>query len=224
MRIEQTINNKHNAVTIGRNTDSIIYTENDTVSRDHAVIRWMNGNYEIEDRKSTNHTKINDGPKLVPYKSFPLRVGDIVTCGKFKIWVDSDEEPATLPKNQTEFEEMQNQIRALTKFQEFHQNCAEQINLLKKQNQINQNTIDMYDDKQKKLKEALTHLQSQLEHYRKENQKKSDENNHILKQVEAQRKQLGKKAEIASKNQKENRKLKVQIGQLTSKLEDTKKE
>lgn len=65
---------------IGRDETNTVYlTEDQYVSRHHARVMLMQGNYFVEDLESTNGTLFNGEPLV---KRKPLKIGDCVTIGK----------------------------------------------------------------------------------------------------------------------------------------------
>jgi len=56
------------------------------VSRMHAMIKIVNQGVVISDLGSSNGTRIN-GQKIVPHIDYPLKHGDVVALGKFKIQI-----------------------------------------------------------------------------------------------------------------------------------------
>lgn len=67
---------------IGREIGAVSYcmAESPRVSRRHAVFQMENGQWNIIDRNSTNHTYLNDR-LLDPGVSCPLRDGDQIRLG-----------------------------------------------------------------------------------------------------------------------------------------------
>ena len=56
------------------------------ISRRHAVIRRMDGGYEVLDLGSVNGTWLND-ERLVPHKSYPLASGSHLRLGSMRLFV-----------------------------------------------------------------------------------------------------------------------------------------
>ena len=73
--------------TIGRATECAICLNNQSVSREHAVLRYGDDGLTIEDRKSKHGTKVN-GVAIPPQMPLPLAEGDTVLCGPVRIDVD----------------------------------------------------------------------------------------------------------------------------------------
>ena len=51
----------------GRNADQEIRIVDDMISRQHAVLRYFNGTWHVEDKKALNKTYIN-GVELIPHQ------------------------------------------------------------------------------------------------------------------------------------------------------------
>ena len=66
---------------IGRLQDNDIVIDNLSVSRKHAVIKSTKEGYTVTDLGSKNGTFLNDQP----IKSAPLKDGDVITIGKYRI-------------------------------------------------------------------------------------------------------------------------------------------
>ena len=65
-----------NIFTIGKENESdFIVSNNKAISRRHAVIEKINGNYYLTDKKSTNHTYLN-GEILEPERAYVLSDND----------------------------------------------------------------------------------------------------------------------------------------------------
>jgi len=82
---------QRNVVTIGRNADCIIQTNNASVSREHAVVMFQNGAYMVQDPPPgppTNGTYIN-GQRLRPGEVGRLSQGDELRCGNFSIRLEA---------------------------------------------------------------------------------------------------------------------------------------
>ena len=62
---------------IGRDTHNELVIEDDTISAEHAFIDVRNGRYWLEDRRSTNGTRLND-ERLAPNTPTQLKGGDHV--------------------------------------------------------------------------------------------------------------------------------------------------
>ncbi len=65
----------------GRHPDSEMFLEHITVSRHHAEIRWLDGEYWIIDAGSLNGTYVN----RVKIQSVPLTHGDDIQIGMFRL-------------------------------------------------------------------------------------------------------------------------------------------
>lgn len=68
-------------VAIGRSSESDIFLDDITVSRKHALIRRVDGEYELVDEGSLNGSYING--QLV--QSARLAIGDEIQIGKFRV-------------------------------------------------------------------------------------------------------------------------------------------
>lgn len=68
-------------VAAGRHPDSAVFLDDITVSRHHAEIRWLEGEYWIVDVGSLNGTYVNG--VQVPF--LPLTSGDEIQIGKFRL-------------------------------------------------------------------------------------------------------------------------------------------
>ena len=68
-------------VAAGRHPDSAVFLDDVTVSRQHAEIRWLDGEYWIVDVGSLNGTSVNG----VQVASLPLTSGDEIQIGKFRL-------------------------------------------------------------------------------------------------------------------------------------------
>ncbi|MCT7364976.1 FHA domain-containing protein [Mycolicibacterium llatzerense] len=68
-------------VAAGRHPDSAVFLDDITVSRHHAEIRWLDGEYWIVDVGSLNGTSVNG----VQVPSLPLTSGDEIQIGKFRL-------------------------------------------------------------------------------------------------------------------------------------------
>ncbi len=68
-------------VATGRHPDSTVFLDDITVSRHHAQIRWLDGEYWIFDAGSLNGTYVN-GTQI---QSLPLTSGDEIEIGKFRL-------------------------------------------------------------------------------------------------------------------------------------------
>jgi len=84
-------------VSIGRLVEHDICLEDPFVSRYHCVIRNEDGQYVIEDLKSTNGTFIN-GERVNVY---PLEEGDLIRIGtsRFEVRLQKSEEPMAVSQN-----------------------------------------------------------------------------------------------------------------------------
>ena len=56
------------------------------ISRQHAIVVALEGQYYIKDMCSTNGTRVN-GQKLAPYQMYPIRYGDEIRLGHMVITV-----------------------------------------------------------------------------------------------------------------------------------------
>lgn len=84
-------------VTIGRNADCIIQTNNASVSREHAVVVFQGGAYLVQDPPPgppTNGTYVN-GQRLRPGEVGRLGSGDELRCGNFQIMLYADDVPVS---------------------------------------------------------------------------------------------------------------------------------
>jgi hypothetical protein len=68
-------------VSIGRHPESDIFLDDVTVSRRHALVRLMDGAYQVEDAGSLNGTYVNQNR----VEHAALNDGDEVQVGKFKL-------------------------------------------------------------------------------------------------------------------------------------------
>ena len=73
--------------TIGRATECAICLNNQSVSREHAVIRYDDEGLSIEDRKSKHGTRVN-GVEIPAGMRLPIGEGDTVLCGPVRIEVE----------------------------------------------------------------------------------------------------------------------------------------
>jgi pSer/pThr/pTyr-binding forkhead associated (FHA) protein len=71
---------------IGRDAADVVL-DDAQVSRRHAIIRWVDGELQLEDLQSTNGTWLN-GARVEGSRE--LQHGDVVTIGPFAIEVRSD--------------------------------------------------------------------------------------------------------------------------------------
>ncbi len=86
-------------VTIGRNADCVIQTNNASVSREHAVVVFQNGRFCVQDPPPgppTNGTYVN-GQRMRPGDVAPLQEGDELRCGNFVIALNADESMQVAP-------------------------------------------------------------------------------------------------------------------------------
>jgi pSer/pThr/pTyr-binding forkhead associated (FHA) protein len=67
------------ATTVGRHTESGIFLDDVTVSRQHCRILWENGELVVEDSGSTNGTYVNDAR----VDRATLTPGDVILVGRF---------------------------------------------------------------------------------------------------------------------------------------------
>lgn len=77
-------------ITIGRIEDSDICLRNDTfVSRNHAIIRWENDRWWLEDCNSTNGTYIeNANDRALVKGSIPIEPGQLFCVGRTWIRIE----------------------------------------------------------------------------------------------------------------------------------------
>ncbi|MFN8535776.1 MAG: FHA domain-containing protein, partial [Dehalococcoidia bacterium] len=75
------------ATVIGRDPDCAIRLVDATVSRHHATIERDNGRFRVTDLGSANGTSVNGAP-LVARTPVPLREGDEVTIGSFRLVIE----------------------------------------------------------------------------------------------------------------------------------------
>ena len=68
-------------LSIGRSRESDIFLEDLAVSRLHASIINMGGNYALRDEGSANGTKVN-GQTVNKYQPYPLQEGDKIQLGQ----------------------------------------------------------------------------------------------------------------------------------------------
>ncbi|MEQ1759520.1 MAG: type VI secretion system-associated FHA domain protein TagH [Vicinamibacterales bacterium] len=73
--------------TIGREADKDWYLPHPSVSRTHAVIRYQQGSYTIEDARSSNGVIVNSGDRLTPGVPYALSHGDVIIIEPFEIHV-----------------------------------------------------------------------------------------------------------------------------------------
>jgi hypothetical protein len=71
--------------TIGRQAGSSIHIPDSNVSRLHAELRRVSGSWTIEDRGSTNGTRINGTMTVDPT---PLAEGDVIALGAVELRVE----------------------------------------------------------------------------------------------------------------------------------------
>jgi len=85
----KTIETDKEIITIGRNVKNDIQIDNLSVSKQHARIVKHQGNYLIEDMKSTNGTYLNE-KKIAKEK---LTNNDVITIGKHTLQAILDKKP-----------------------------------------------------------------------------------------------------------------------------------
>ncbi len=85
----KTIETDKEIITIGRNVKNDIQIDNLSVSKQHARIVKHQGNYFIEDMKSTNGTYLNE-KKITKQK---LTNNDVITIGKHTLQAILDKKP-----------------------------------------------------------------------------------------------------------------------------------
>ena len=93
----KTIETDKDTITIGRNNNCDIQINNLGVSKKHATITRQNGNYYIEDLKSTNGTLLNNEPVT----KASLSGKDVIMIGKHALFV-SVKEGQTATQGMTE--------------------------------------------------------------------------------------------------------------------------
>src|SRR5437868_1892952 len=82
---------------VGRAMECSIRTDDAMVSRKHTLIRYVNGEYIVEDLGSSNGTHIND----VRVTRQALKNGDLLRCGSLLLrFVDDGSRPADLAQAQ----------------------------------------------------------------------------------------------------------------------------
>ena len=86
----KTIETDKEVITIGRHVKNDIQIDNLSVSKQHARIVKHQGNYFIEDMKSTNGTYINE--KMITKEK--LTNNDIITIGKHTLQAIIEKKPA----------------------------------------------------------------------------------------------------------------------------------
>ena len=77
---------KKEEAAIGRNPESAIVIDNTAVSYDHAVVRWENDDFYIQDLRSKNGTLVNDKP----IKKYKLYNGDLITVGRHELLFEEE--------------------------------------------------------------------------------------------------------------------------------------
>ncbi len=78
-------------VTIGRDPESDIPLTDPSVSRRHALLRYLYSEYFVEDLASTNGTQLNN--QMV--NKHILKSGDHLRMGKFELLFENEQEPST---------------------------------------------------------------------------------------------------------------------------------
>lgn len=74
---------KTDSLRVGRGPrNNEIHFDDDKMSREHAIIRKLNGDYVITDRGSSNGTWVNDQKTSGDY---PLKDGDVITIGETRM-------------------------------------------------------------------------------------------------------------------------------------------
>lgn len=72
-------------IRIGRGSKNDVVLDDDPlVSRRHALIEFVDGQYRLTDLGSTNQTYLNNRP-ITPKESVVLKTGDIITIGHTKL-------------------------------------------------------------------------------------------------------------------------------------------
>jgi pSer/pThr/pTyr-binding forkhead associated (FHA) protein len=77
-----TLYNLEPLTSIGRGPTNTICIRHESISTEHAWIRWRNGTWYVEDLGSRNGTFMNDQPvPLLPKSPVPVRPGDTISIG-----------------------------------------------------------------------------------------------------------------------------------------------
>ena len=80
-------------IVFGRNADCGVVLNAPAVSREHAVIRKINGKFYIEDMNSRNGTELNGPTNKIKVRT-PLKDGDqICICGNLMIYYETAPKP-----------------------------------------------------------------------------------------------------------------------------------
>ncbi len=69
-------------VKVGRNPDQEVFLDDITVSRQHAELRWLDGDWHLVDLGSLNGSRVNQEPVT----STVLSSGDEIQIGKYRFW------------------------------------------------------------------------------------------------------------------------------------------
>ena len=80
LRIAETTLHKEGPISIGRQAGVDLLINEASISRQHAEIRYVQGNYELRDFGSLNGTFIND-VRIEPNRTYILRPNDVVRVG-----------------------------------------------------------------------------------------------------------------------------------------------
>ena len=78
-------------VKVGRNPDQEVFLDDITVSRQHAELRWADGNWQLVDLGSLNGSRVNQEP----VSSAILKSGDEIQIGKYRFWFMSGAGPGS---------------------------------------------------------------------------------------------------------------------------------
>ena len=99
-KVLKTFETDKDKVTIGRHKSNDIHINNPAASKQHARIIKNQGNYLIEDLKSTNGTYLNTVRIISTY----LKDGDVINFEKYTLAVniktENDNNPTPSPKGQ----------------------------------------------------------------------------------------------------------------------------
>jgi predicted component of type VI protein secretion system len=77
-------------ITIGRDPESDVSLADPSVSRHHALLRYLYSEYFVEDLASTNGTKLNN--RVI--SKHILKSGDHLRMGKFELLFENEQEPS----------------------------------------------------------------------------------------------------------------------------------
>ncbi len=99
-KVLKTFETDKDKITIGRHESNDIHINNPAASKQHAWIIKNQGNYLIEDLKSTNGSYLNKVRIISTY----LKDGDVINIGKHTLVVniktENDNNPTSSPKGQ----------------------------------------------------------------------------------------------------------------------------